>query len=127
MEILRRDEAEERFDAWWQNMHHEWFKLEVLQDYGGQDDNPSLRSWLAGDHRTSLELLAQMDTGWRARCQEKVSRGVLLRRVRIVERPFTPYTAWEMGYYRHTNIPGGEQVLLVDREDVGDLELQAAT
>jgi hypothetical protein len=38
-------------------MSHEWFKLEVLQDYTGEDDGPSLRAWLSGDKQKSIELL----------------------------------------------------------------------
>jgi hypothetical protein len=38
-------------------MNQEWFKIEVLQDYTGEDDGPSLRAWLNGDKKQSIELL----------------------------------------------------------------------
>lgn len=105
-------------------MQQEWFKIEVLQNYTGEDDSPSLRAWLAGDKQKSLKLLAQTaHNSWRRQCKRKYEQGVGMRRIRIIEKPYTPYTEWELEFYKIVNIPGGEQVFTVDKVDVADLNL----
>lgn len=125
MEILRRKEASKRWEQDWAGMHHEWFKLEVFQDYAGEDNRPSLRAYLAGDPTQGLALLEQeaQQSPWRERCRQKRDQGVLLRRVRILETPHSPYTAWELEYYRLINKPGGEQVFVIDKENISGLDL----
>lgn len=125
MKTLPRDEAGKLWRQYWDDMNQEWFKIEVLQDYSGEDDSPSLRAWLAGDKQKGLELLKQeaQSNGWRKMCQQKHEQGMLMRRIRIVEKPFTPYTEWELEYYKLSNIPGGEQVFIVDKKDVKGLNL----
>lgn len=124
MRTLPRTEAQQHWQHYWDDMHQEWFKIEVLQDYAGEDDSPSLRAWLAGDRKTSFDLLKQTThNGWLTMCQEKHSAGVLMRRIRIIEKPITPYTEWELEFYKHINIRGGEQVFLVDHEAVKGLDL----
>jgi len=46
-----------------------------------------------------------------------------MRRIRIIEKPYTPYTEWELEFYKHVNIPGGEQIFIVNKQDVTDLDL----
>ena len=46
-----------------------------------------------------------------------------MRRIRVVETPHTPYTEWEMMVYEEVNIPSGEEVLLVGKDEVAGLEL----
>lgn len=106
------------------DMHTEWFKLEALQDYSGEDDVPSLHAWKAGDKQKALELLRTAPRNqWHNRCQTKVSQGALLRRVRIIEQPYTPYTEWELAYYAANNMVCGEQIFLVDKPAVADITL----
>jgi len=125
MKTLPRDEAGKLWSLYWFDMKHEWFKIEVLQDYAGEDDSPSLRAWLAGDRQKSLELLKQeaYDNNWRKLCKQKHKQGVLMRRIRIIEKPLTPYTEWELEYYKLSNIPGGEQVFIVDKNSIKGLNL----
>jgi hypothetical protein len=101
----------------------EWFKVEALQDYSGQDrDNASLRAWMAGDTNESMRLL-EADTYWSEGLQQKRAAGVLMRRVRVTKTPYTPYLQWEMEYYKRKCIPYGEQILVVDHEALGNLTL----
>jgi hypothetical protein len=124
MKTLSRDEAHKLWEQYWSHMKQEWFKVEVLQDYTGEDDSPSLRAWLAGDRQKSLELLAQTThNGWREQCEQKHSQSVLMRRIRVIEKPYTPYTEWELEFYRHINVPGGEQVFVVDKQAASNLDL----
>ena len=105
-------------------MQQEWFKIEVLQDYTGEDDSPSLRAWLAGDKQKSLELLAQTThNGWRNQCMQNHGQDVLMRRIRIIEKPYTPYTEWELEFYKMVNIPGGEQIFIVNKDAVSGWNL----
>jgi len=125
MKTLPRDEASKLWNQYWSDMMQEWFKIEVLQDYSGEDDSPSLRAWLAGDKQKGLELLKHEahNNGWRKLCEQKHEQGVLMRRIRIIEKPFTPYTEWELEYYKLSNILGGEQVFVVDKDDAKNLNL----
>lgn len=126
MITLSRTKAEARglWDQYWHDMCQEWFKVEVLQDYTGEDDSPSLRAWLKGDKEQSLALLKQTThNGWAERCKEKSGQGVLMRRVRIIEKPHTPYTEWELEFYKHINIPNGEQLFFLDKKVVQGLDL----
>lgn len=125
MKTLPRGEAGKLWNQYWSNMKQEWFKIEVLQDYSGEDDSPSLRAWLADDKQKGLELLKQeaQNNSWRKLCEQKHKQGVLMRRIRIIEKPFTLYTEWELEYYKLSNIPGGEQIFIVDKKDVKGFNL----
>lgn len=124
MKTLNRAEARKLWDPYWYDMEKEWFKVEVLQDYTGEDDSPSLRSWLAGNKKQSLRLLKQTSHGgWSERCKEKHDQGVLMRRVRIIKKPYTLYTEWELEFYKHINLPNGEQVFIVDKQEAEGLDL----
>lgn len=117
-------EAHKLWDQYWHDMRQEWFKVEVLQDYTGEDDSPSLRAWLKGDKDQGLALLKQTThSGWTERCKEKSGQGVLMRRIRVIEKPYTPYTEWELEFYKHINIPNGEQLFFVNKKDVQGLNL----
>jgi Family of unknown function (DUF6879) len=112
MKTLDRTDAYKLWDQYWQAMKQEWFKIEVLQDYTGEDDSPSLRAWLAGDKEKSLALLKQTThNGWSERCKEKSEQGVLMRRIRIIEKPHTLYTQWELEFYKHISIPSGDLMM----------------
>jgi len=125
MEILRRDAATIRWKQYWDQMQHEWFKLEVLQDYSGEDDRPSLQAYIDGDPERGLALIRQetRQSPWREACQQKCDQGVTLRRVRILEEPYTPYTAWELEYFKLVNLPGGEQIFVIDKDNLGEVSL----
>lgn len=116
MKTLPKDEAYVLWEHYWESMRREWFKLEVLQDYsGGIDNTPSLRAWLAGNRQESIALLRwdPTHTAYGDICRSKHKAGVRLRRIRIVEYPYTEYTLWEFEHYKHINIPNGEQVFIV--------------
>jgi hypothetical protein len=124
MKTLQRDEAQRLFSRYWDDMQVEWFKIEILQDYSGEDESASLNAWLEGDKQMSLELLKQTTHhGFSEQCKQKHDQDVILRRIRIIEKPYTPYTEWELAFYKYINIPNGEQVFLIDRGAVKGLVL----
>ena len=108
-------------------MSREWFKIEVLQDYKGEDDSPSLRAWLNGDKKRSVELLkTDDDPEFTADCRQKAALGVKLYRVHIIDETLSPYMEWEINYYKHISIPlRGEQVSIIRRADLNGLDLPA--
>lgn len=116
MKTLPREEAQKLWQQWWNEMQTEWFKLEVLQDYSGEDHSLSLQKWLAGEKQTSIELLkSNTQQKWIQACQTKVQSGVKLIRIHIVEQPYSQYLQWEIEHYKHINIPQcGEKVFLVN-------------
>lgn len=107
-------------------MNEEWFKVELLQDYGGEDDTPSLQAWLKGDKEKSLELLdkwaADPNDPWVEDIQKKSD--VRKTRIHVVEYPYTPYLEWEVEVYKRRNIPvAKENIYLVAKDKVKYLKL----
>lgn len=126
MKTLLRKRANVVWDELWGAMKSEWFKVEVLQDYSAEDKGESLSAWMAGDKERSIELLHSEPNPWTASCREKVESGVKLTRIHVVDYPLSDYIQWEIEVYKTRNIPlGKEEVYLVDRKDVADLDLPA--
>lgn len=129
MKTLKREASSVLWDKWWGEMSQEWFKVEVLQDYSGEDDSESLRAWKAGDRAKSRELLADLKNderwmSWSKTCRAKVDRGVKLTRLHVVEEPHTSYLDWEIEIYKLRNIPDcGETIFLVPKQKVTGLDL----
>jgi hypothetical protein len=125
MRTLPRDQADILWDEYWTRTRHEWFKVEVLQDYAAEDDSPSLRSWLRGDKEKSIELMEAEDlSDWIESCGQKLAQGVKLLRYHVVETPYSPYIEWEIEVYKRINVPKcGELVFLVDKAALGGLQL----
>lgn len=122
MKTLNREEGGKLWEAWWDEMQMEWFKVEVLQDYAAEDDSPSLRFWLAGEKQESLALLKKEGLGdWKEVLETK--KHVKLVRFHIIGYPLTPYLEWEIEVYKNQNIPGGEKVFLVTKDKTEHLKL----
>jgi hypothetical protein len=125
MKTLNRKEALRQFEENWQSMSEEWFKLEVLQDYSGEDKSESLALWKQGEKERSVGLFkSRQNAEWVKDYRKKSDQGVRLLRLHIVEKPHTQYLEWEIEHYKHINIPiCGEEVYRVDKEDVTHLEI----
>jgi len=105
-------------------MRSEWFKVEVLQDYLGEDVGPSLDAWLVGNKQQSIKLMSADYPKWVANCRKKRLQGVQLIRIHVVEEPFTSYLDWEIHHYKLINVPKcGEKVYLINRSETTDLAL----
>jgi hypothetical protein len=126
MKRLSRQEGNLLWDDLWADMHDEWFKVEVLQDYSAEDKSRSLDAWMAGDKEKSLELLGNDSNQWNDACREKAETGVQLTRIHVVDYPLSDYVEWEVEVYKTHNIPHGkEDVYLVDRKDLVGIDLPA--
>ncbi|WP_398695293.1 DUF6879 family protein [Streptomonospora wellingtoniae] len=62
--------------------------------------DPSWEAFIAGDWERSLVLNDEERDGARAEAKSLREQGVEIRRLRIVEKPVTPYVQWEMQYFR---------------------------
>ena len=121
MKTLDRQEAQKEWGKFWNDLKEEWFKVEVLQDYSGEDICKSLKAWFRGDKEESIKLIG---TDVQALEWAKINKGTPFKKIRIhiVEEPFTPYLLWEIENYRLINIPlAGEEVSLINRDNVKEL------
>ncbi|RJO60013.1 hypothetical protein C4544_06615 [candidate division WS5 bacterium] len=97
------------------------FKLETLQYYAEDADDPSLKKWLNGDKNESIRLLggnAKERSGWWPK-DEKIKK----TRIHIIEYPLSEYIKWEIEAYRYVNIPYcGEEVYLLDSKHMDEYQ-----
>ncbi|MBE1534267.1 DUF6879 family protein [Actinomadura algeriensis] len=71
------------------------WKLERSQVFRELND-PSWQAFVSGDWRRSISLLEQDREAVRTEARHNRYQGLKIRRVRVVERPFTPYLQWEL-------------------------------
>ena len=117
MRTLKRGQDDGLWDKYWGEMSQEWFKVEALQDYTGEDISPSLQKWLDGDRKGSLALLGDgKSEAWVNQLQHSAFKKI---RIHIVVEPHAPYLAWEIEHYKHINIPlAGEEVYFVQQDQL---------
>ncbi len=123
MITLPRAEALKYWNKFWNETKQEWFKVEVLQDYTPEDMGPSLKAWLEGNKKQSVQLMLKDadEKDWVKRTKSVHFEKI---RIHIVKEPYTPYLEWEIEHYKHLNIPlGNERVYLVNKKDLGNLKL----
>ncbi|SRR6266702_949863 len=92
---------------------HSIFKLGVLQNYIGEDAGLSWRTWEAGKFDESMQL-ARSDPryiSWMRLCHESPAS---ITRAQVVERPLTPYTAWELALFAEYQKQGAEKVYFTE-------------
>ncbi|MGW4413023.1 DUF6879 family protein, partial [Nonomuraea sp. NPDC004702] len=70
---------------------------------------------------TSLRLIEAERDSVAAYFRDAVRRGLVFRRLRIVEFPVTPYLQWEMNSFRLRS-ELGEEVRVLDARQIADLE-----
>lgn len=97
-----------------------FWKLERRQTFR-EPGVPSWEAFAAGDWGRALELNERERDAVRAKVAEDDSLGVESRRLRVVERPVTPYLQWEMQYFRLL-AEAGEDLRVIDASRVRHLE-----
>ncbi|WP_433177403.1 DUF6879 family protein [Actinoallomurus sp. CA-150999] len=97
-----------------------FLKLERRQTFR-EPGFPSWEAFAAGDWDRALELNERERDAVRAKVAEDDSLGVESRRLRVVERPVTPYLQWEMQYFRLL-AEAGEDLRVIDASRVQHLE-----
>ncbi|ROO88096.1 hypothetical protein EDD29_5754 [Actinocorallia herbida] len=91
--------------------------LEMRDVYAVSD--PSYDLWLKGESFDRAEREAM----WKDILAELLSRGVVVRRARIVSEPVTDYIAYEHAVTSSTNLAAGELVRWLPRRGAADLAL----
>ncbi|WP_141583710.1 DUF6879 family protein [Actinomadura sp. WMMA1423] len=98
------------------------WKLERSQVFRELDD-PSWLAFSSGDWRRSLELLEEDRKAVRAEADGNRRQGLKIKRVRVVERPLSPYVQWELHALRMLAEEGFELSVL-PAEHLSELEDQ---
>ncbi|MGI5208327.1 DUF6879 family protein [Spirillospora sp. CA-108201] len=98
------------------------WKLERSQVFRELGD-PSWQAFSSGDWRRALELLEEDRKAVRTEADSNRRQGLEIRRVRVVERPLSPYVQWELHALRMLAEEGFELSVL-SADDLADLEDQ---
>lgn len=97
-------------DYWalFDGFEHTAFRLETLQDYVADEDEP-LRRFLAGEappHDPAKDR-------WVARIRAAQASGKLMQRVHIVTEPLTDYLRYELAWSYAPNVAAGEDIRIL--------------
>lgn len=119
-EVLARPDYLEDFGRFYQNDIDLFVKLERGQTFKEQG-SPSWDAFAAGDWADALRLIEADRDSVAAYFQDIARRGFAFRRLRIVERPVSPYLQWEMNSFRLRS-EMGEQIRVLDAGEIAELE-----
>ncbi|MDX3004487.1 hypothetical protein PWY87_22555 [Kribbella solani] len=92
-------------------------KLEFRDEYMTQD--PGHVAWQAGD----LDAAVRAYADWTETAREATSRGVEVKRARVVSEPCSEYIKFEHAVTQRVNIDAGEQIRWVPRQRVSAIAL----
>ena len=116
---LSREAGFKVWDSFWDETEDEFFKVEDIQDYSGEEDeewSSSWSLWRRGAKEASLAAIRVHKNEWAEQMGVRLFRKI---RVHVVDEPFTENLKWEIEHYKLVNIPlADEQVYLVNRKDV---------
>jgi hypothetical protein len=114
-------------DFWkrYQQLHgrHSW-KLERGQHFVEQN-HPSREALARGDWNEALRLLDDRRDALRKEREVDEQLGTVFHRVRVVERPFTPYVQWELHSLMMNAQHAGEAIRIIDATELASLENDA--
>lgn len=96
------------------------WKLERRQHFEEQG-SPSRDALRRGDWDEALRLLANRGETLAADAQEEARRGYAFHRVRVIEKPLTPYVQWELHSQRQ-RAQYGQKIRVVPAEQVAASE-----
>lgn len=95
--------------------------LEVRDHYRSED--PDFLAWRHGRRFNAGDRDSWWE-GWHDAVRDATSRGVVVRRARVVSEPLTEYVRFEYDY-AVTNLAAGEQVRWLPRRQAKDLAVPA--
>ncbi|MGC5364300.1 DUF6879 family protein [Streptomyces sp. DT24] len=96
--------------------------LEVRDQYASTD--PDFLEWRESRRTFTPDNRADWWEGWHDVVHDSVSRGVSVRRARVISEPLTEYVRWEYDY-AVTNVAAGEDVRWLPRHQAKDLAVPA--
>jgi hypothetical protein len=97
------------------------WKLERSQLFHEPDDDPSWQAFVAGEWDRALAALESDWPNARTEMDGYSRQGSELRRLRVVERPVSPYVQWEMHWFKIL-VEEGTAIRVLDAEQLGDRE-----
>ncbi|MFJ7267238.1 DUF6879 family protein [Streptomyces sp. NPDC099050] len=95
--------------------------LEMRDHYDDPDEAPRVAAWKAG-YRPNPDDRSTWWRPWLDMVAETVSRGVLIRRARIISEPVSDYTRY-LYDGTFTNVAAGEDIRWLPRRQASDLAL----
>ncbi|WP_098891109.1 MULTISPECIES: DUF6879 family protein [Streptomyces] len=98
-------------------------KIERGQTFKEQG-SPSWEAFASGDWAGALRLIEEERDSVAAYFRDAAERGLVFRRVRVVEFPVSPYLQWEMNVFR-VRSELGEEIRVLDARKISDLEREA--
>ncbi|WP_157358199.1 DUF6879 family protein [Amycolatopsis alba] len=107
----------ERFDR---SPSQSSWKLERRQDFR-QPGHARWEAFARGDWDEALRLTAELRPAHEKLFREAADRGIDLFRLRVIERPLTPYVHWEL-YSLKMSAESGEKIRVVGSEAVVEYE-----
>ncbi|WP_030553290.1 DUF6879 family protein [Streptomyces exfoliatus] len=107
-------------ERFWRIGAEGFWKLERMQSYD-EGDFPSWRAFRRGEWEESLKLIEELRPEYEEYFGKIERSGIGHHRVRIVERPVTPYIQWELNVL-HVKNGYGERVTVLDAERVAPRE-----
>ncbi|MER6128273.1 DUF6879 family protein [Streptomyces sp. NPDC001795] len=100
--------------------HADSWKLERRQHFEEQG-SPSRDALRRGEWEKALRLLGERRDALRAAAQEDERKEHRFHRVRVIEKPLTPYVHWEL-YSHRQRAEYGERIRVVTAEQVASAE-----
>jgi hypothetical protein len=119
---LNADQYLEDFWPHFEKIEDVFWKLERQQHFQ-EPDSPSWQAANAGDWEQALRLVEETRGSVSEHYQKMRQRGIVGKRLRIVERPFSRYLQWEM-YNLKVRCEEGEQTRVVDAGHLYHLEFR---
>ncbi|MFE3877905.1 DUF6879 family protein [Kitasatospora sp. NPDC059146] len=119
-EVLERTEYLDDFDRFFGGDIRLFDKIERGQTFREQG-SPSWEAFDSGDWAGALRLIEAERDSVAAYFRDLAGRGLVFRRLRIVELPVTPYLQWEMNSFRLRS-ELGERIRVLDAREIADLE-----
>jgi len=115
---LDADEYLADFWPYFNNLQEAFVKLERRQEFREPDD-PSWRALASGDWQEAVRLIDERRDEIQAPVRE--TSGFAMRRLRIVEKPYTSYLRWEL-YYIRLRAEASEDIRVLDAGRIRHLE-----
>ena len=97
---------------------HTAFRLETRERYVDEKEQEPLRRFLAGEPPDDAWFM-----DWSEAVEQRVARGRRTERVRVVSEPHSGYTRFGMDLARRLNVPSGEDIRYLARDQARELGL----
>ncbi|MEU9887772.1 DUF6879 family protein [Sphaerisporangium sp. NPDC051011] len=97
------------------------WKLERSQYFQEPDDDPSWQAFLAGEWDRVIAAFESDRAAAQAEAKRYADQGSELRRLRIIERPISPYVRWECHWFKIL-AEEGTAIRVLDAEKIAQWE-----